>query len=99
MTAMNTKTENTDAQASWFDGASYGGTDDQMPRFAFCTGILQKTLQGQMVVLGDMNLGGSIIPVENLAECLQAAFDSGAKRSRTGRAHRPFPRALRAGRR
>ena len=34
----------------------------------------------QMVVLGDMSLGGSVIPVENLAECLQVAFDSGAKR-------------------
>jgi len=33
-----------------------------------------------MVVLGDMSLGGSIIPVENLGECLQGAFDSGAKR-------------------
>jgi 5-methylcytosine-specific restriction protein B len=30
---MNTKTENTSAQASWFVGASYGGTDDQLPRF------------------------------------------------------------------
>jgi ATP-dependent Lon protease len=45
-----------------------------------CSGILQKPLQGQLVVLGDMSLGGSIIPVENIAECLQAAFDSGAKR-------------------
>jgi ATP-dependent Lon protease len=47
---------------------------------AFCSGVLQKPLQGQLVVLGDMSLGGSIIPVENLAECLQLAFDSGAKR-------------------
>ncbi len=47
---------------------------------ALCSGILQKPVQGQMVVLGDMSLGGSIIPVENLAECLQVAFDSGAKR-------------------
>ena len=30
---MNTRTESTNAQASWFVGASYGGTDDQMPRF------------------------------------------------------------------
>ena len=30
---MNTKTDNTGAQANWFVGASYGGTDDQMPRF------------------------------------------------------------------
>ena len=27
-----------------------------------------------------MSLGGSVIPVVKLAECLQAAFDSGAKR-------------------
>jgi ATP-dependent Lon protease len=33
-----------------------------------------------MVVLGDMSLGGSIIPAENLAESLQVAFDAGAKR-------------------
>ena len=47
---------------------------------ALCSGILQKPLQSQMVVLGDMSLGGSVIPVENLAGCLQAAFDSGARR-------------------
>ena len=52
-----------------------------LPGFvALCSGILQKPIQGQMVVLGDMSLGGSVIPVENLAECLQVAFDSGAKR-------------------
>ncbi|MDB9704414.1 protease Lon-related BREX system protein BrxL, partial [Rhodospirillales bacterium] len=47
---------------------------------AFCSGVLQKPLQAQLVVLGDMSLGGSIVPVENLAECLQMAFDSGGKR-------------------
>jgi ATP-dependent Lon protease len=52
-----------------------------LPGFvALCSGILQKPLQSQLVVLGDMSLGGSIVPVENLAECLQVAFDSGAKR-------------------
>jgi ATP-dependent Lon protease len=52
-----------------------------LPSFvALCSGIMQKPVQGQLVVLGDMSLGGSVIPVENLAECLQVAFDSGAKR-------------------
>ena len=52
-----------------------------LPSFvALCSGIMQKPLQVQLVVLGDMSLGGSLIPVENLAECLQVAFDSGAKR-------------------
>jgi len=35
---------------------------------------------GQLVILGDMSLGGNIVPVENLAECLRLAFDAGAKR-------------------
>ena len=47
---------------------------------ALCSGVMAKPLQGQMVVLGDMSLGGNIVPAENLAECLQMAFDGGAKR-------------------
>ena len=47
---------------------------------ALCSGVLNKPLQQQMVILGSMSLGGSIIPVENLPESLQVAFDSGAKR-------------------
>ena len=52
-----------------------------LPSFvALCSGVLGKPAQAQLVVLGDMSLGGSVIPVENLAGCLQVAFDSGAKR-------------------
>jgi ATP-dependent Lon protease len=47
---------------------------------ALCSGVMSRPLQQQMVVLGNMSLGGSIIPVENLAESLQVAFDAGAKR-------------------
>lgn len=47
---------------------------------ALCSGVMGKPLQSQIVVLGSMSLGGSIIPVENLAESLQVAFDAGAKR-------------------
>ena len=47
---------------------------------ALCSGILGKPVQSQLVVLGSMSLGGNIIPVENLAESLQVAFDAGAKR-------------------
>lgn len=47
---------------------------------AACSGILQKPLQGQLVVLGDMSLGGNVKPVDNLAGCMQLAFDCGAKR-------------------
>ncbi len=46
----------------------------------FVSGVMNRPLQSQMVVLGDMSLGGNIVPVENLAESLQVAFDAGAKR-------------------
>jgi ATP-dependent Lon protease len=52
-----------------------------LPGFVvLCSGLICKPIQGQMVVLGDMSLGGSIIPVENLAETLQVAFNAGAKK-------------------
>jgi ATP-dependent Lon protease len=37
-----------------------------------------KPVQSQMVVLGNMTLGGVINPVEDLAGSLQVAVDSGA---------------------
>lgn len=47
---------------------------------ALCSALLGKPVQSQLVVLGNMSLGGNIVPVENLAECLQVAHDAGAKR-------------------
>lgn len=47
---------------------------------SLCSGIMKKPVIDQSVMLGGMSLGGSIIPVSNLAESLQVAFDSGAKR-------------------
>lgn len=47
---------------------------------ALCSGLMGKPLQSQMVVLGDMSLGGTIVQPPNIAETLQVAFDSGAKR-------------------
>lgn len=47
---------------------------------SLCSGILARPIQNQMVILGGMSLGGSIIPAGNLAASLQVAFDAGAKR-------------------
>ncbi len=47
---------------------------------SFCSGLMGKPVRSQMVCLGDMSLGGNIIPTTNLAETLQVAFDSGAKK-------------------
>ena len=55
--------------------------DMALPAFvALCSAVLGKPVQSSMVVLGNMSLGGSIVPVENLADTLQVAFDAGAKR-------------------
>jgi len=52
-----------------------------LPSFiALCSGLLGKPVQGSLVILGDMSLGGSVIPADNLAASLQVAFDAGAKR-------------------
>ena len=47
---------------------------------ALCSAVLSKPIQSQMVVMGDMSLGGTITQARNLAESLQVAFDAGAKR-------------------
>lgn len=47
---------------------------------AYCSATMGRPLQGQMIVLGDMSLGGNIIPAENMAEALQVGMDAGAKR-------------------
>ena len=47
---------------------------------ALCSAVLGKPVQPRLVTLGTMSLGGNIVPVENLAESLQVAFDAGAKR-------------------
>jgi ATP-dependent Lon protease len=47
---------------------------------ALCSAALGRAMQSQMVVMGDMSLGGTTTPARNLAESLQVAFDAGAKR-------------------
>jgi ATP-dependent Lon protease len=47
---------------------------------ALCSAVLGKPIQTQMVILGSMSLGGNLVPVENLAQSMQVAFDAGGKR-------------------
>lgn len=47
---------------------------------AICSSALNKPVQSQLVVLGDMTLGGTVKPVVNLADSLQVAFDAGGKK-------------------
>ncbi len=45
-----------------------------------CSGLMGKPVQSQMIILGNMSLGGTIEKASNLAETLQVGFDAGAKR-------------------
>ncbi len=47
---------------------------------AFCSILMGRPVQEQMVVLGDMTLGGVVNPVEDLAGSLQLAMECGGKR-------------------
>ena len=47
---------------------------------ALSSAAMNRSTQDQMVVLGSMTLGGTVSPVDNLANALQVAFDAGSKR-------------------
>jgi len=47
---------------------------------SLCSGILEKPLLAQTVVLGSMSIGGTIIGTESLPDALQIASDAGAKK-------------------
>ena len=47
---------------------------------ALCGASLNKPIQSQMVVLGNMSIGGTINKVEELANTMQVCFDAGAKK-------------------
>lgn len=47
---------------------------------AMCSSALKKPMQGSLVILGSMSIGGTVSKVEELANTLQVCFDSGAKK-------------------
>lgn len=47
---------------------------------AMCSSALKKPMQGSLVILGSMSIGGTIGKVEELANTLQVCFDAGAKK-------------------
>lgn len=47
---------------------------------ALCSIATARPVQSGMVVLGEMNIGGTLIPVEELANTLQVCLDGGAKK-------------------
>lgn len=47
---------------------------------ALCSASLEKPVQESVVVLGNMNYGGTLMTIEEFANCLQVCVDAGAKK-------------------
>jgi ATP-dependent Lon protease len=62
-----------------FDAAKSGAATGLGVLLALCSGLLEKSLKGGLVVVGGLNLGGSIEPVYNAVTIVESAADRGAK--------------------
>jgi len=66
-------------QARSFDGNKSGSGTGLGVLLALCSGLLEKNLKGGMVVVGGLNLGGSIETIFNPVAVVEAAADKGAR--------------------
>lgn len=62
-----------------FDAARSGAGTGLSVLLALCSALLGKSLKGGLVVVGGLNLGGSIEPIYNAVGIVEAAADKGAK--------------------
>ncbi|MBK1644334.1 TIGR02688 family protein [Thiocapsa imhoffii] len=62
-----------------FDAGKSGTATGVGALLALCSALLEKSLKGGLIVVGGLNLGGSIEPVYNVVSVVEAAADKGAK--------------------
>jgi ATP-dependent Lon protease len=62
-----------------FDANKTGTATGVGTLLALCSALLEKSLKGGLIVIGGLNLGGSIEPVYNAVTVVEAAADKGAK--------------------
>jgi len=62
-----------------FDAAKSGAATGLGVLLALCSALMEKSLKGGLVVVGGLNLGGSIEPVYNAVTIVESAADRGAK--------------------
>ncbi len=61
-----------------FDSAKSGAKLGVASLLALCTSLLKKSIRGGLVIVGEVNLGGSIEPVHNALEMAEIAVEKGA---------------------
>jgi len=62
-----------------FDANKSGTATGLGVLLALCSALLEKSLKGGLIVVGGLNLGGSIEPIYNAVGMVEAAADKGAK--------------------
>jgi ATP-dependent Lon protease len=61
-----------------FDAAKNGNATGLAVLIALCSALLQKSTNGGLVIIGGLNLGGSIDPVHNAVSVAELAIEKGA---------------------
>lgn len=65
-------------QLRGFDAAKSGAKVGVPVLLALCTALLKKSIRGGLVVVGEINLGGSIEPIHNAVSIAEIAVEKGA---------------------
>ncbi len=65
-------------QLRTFDSSKSGSKLGVASLIAFCTVILKKSVRGGLILVGEINLGGSIEPIHNPFNLAQIALEKGA---------------------
>jgi ATP-dependent Lon protease len=65
-------------QLRGFDAAKTGAKIGVAALLALCTALLKKSIRGGLIVVGEINLGGSIEPVHNPVTIAEIAVEKGA---------------------
>ena len=61
-----------------FDAAKSGAKLGVASLVALCTSILKPSVRGGLIIVGEINLGGSIEPVHNAVTIAEIAVEKGA---------------------
>lgn len=66
------------AQLRAFDSAKSGAKVGVASLIAFCTALLKKSVRGGLIIIGEVNLGGSIESIHNAVPIVEIAVEKGA---------------------
>jgi ATP-dependent Lon protease len=61
-----------------FDASRSGAKIGVAALIALCSSLLKKSIRGGLIIIGEINLGGSIEPLYNVVSLIEIAVEKGA---------------------